>query len=72
MLVRSLTTLVTTTLNAVEVDGAWGGLDRNWNLTEADRFAWFAREQGYDVFFKAAYTTSGKCYEVTGLFTTSR
>lgn len=40
------------TLMSVEVDTTWGGVDGDWNVTEADRFAWFAREHGYDVFFK--------------------
>ena len=40
------------TVMSVEVDRAWGGVDPRWNVTEADRFAWFAREHGYDVFFK--------------------
>ena len=40
------------TVMSVEVDRAWGSVDRRWNVTEADLFAWFAREHGYDVFFK--------------------
>ena len=40
------------TVMSVEVDRAWGSVDRRWNVTEADLFAWFARERGYDVFFK--------------------
>ena len=40
------------TVMSIEVDHAWRGVDQRWNVTEADRFAWFAREHGYDVFFK--------------------
>ena len=40
------------TVMSIEVDHAWGRVDQSWNVTEADRFAWFAREHGYDVFFK--------------------
>ena len=42
----------------IEVDGSWGGLLPDWNVSKADQFVWLARQHGFDCFLKVPCTTS--------------